>query len=65
MGLDGIEVYRPRTPRDRVIRLEEWARRFGLLVTGGSDWHGPDDGTLGEFRVSGSEVARFLSAGGL
>lgn len=39
-GLDGIEVFRPRGAahhRDRVARLAE---RDGLLVTGGSDWHG-------------------------
>jgi 3',5'-nucleoside bisphosphate phosphatase len=39
-GLDGIEVFRPRGAahhRERVARLAE---RDGLLVTGGSDWHG-------------------------
>lgn len=39
-GLDGIEVYRPRgavAHRERVATL---AADEGLLVTGGSDWHG-------------------------
>lgn len=64
-GLDGIEVYRPRMPRDRVLRFEALARQEALLVSGGSDWHGPQDGPLGEFRVQGSEVADLLAAGGM
>jgi predicted metal-dependent phosphoesterase TrpH len=63
--LDGLEVYRPFLSRDRMLKIEAAARRDGLLVTGGSDWHGPDGGPLGEFRVHASEVARFLEAGGM
>jgi predicted metal-dependent phosphoesterase TrpH len=43
-GLRGIEVYRPRTPPDRILRLESVARTAGLLISGGSDWHGPEGG---------------------
>ncbi len=64
-GLQGLETYRPRNPRDRTLRLERRARSAGLVVTGGSDWHGPEGGELGEFRVSASEVSAFLEAGGL
>jgi len=64
-GLDGVEVYRPRMSRDRVLRLERAARAAGLLLSGGSDWHGPDDGALGEFRVQSSEISELLAAGGL
>ncbi len=64
-GLRGLEVYRPRTPADRVLRLERMARSSGLLLSGGSDWHGPDGGELGSFYVSGEEVARLLEAGGI
>lgn len=64
-GLRGLEVYRPRTPPARIQLLEGYARSAGLLVTGGSDWHGPEGGPLGEFRVSSGEVERFLEAGGL
>ncbi len=64
-GLRGLEVYRPRNPVDRVLRLEGIARRAGLLVSGGSDWHGPEGGELGEFRVRGEEIAGLLEEGGL
>ncbi len=64
-GLRGIEVYRPRTSPERVLALERIARSWSLLVTGGSDWHGPDSGPLGDFHVSGDEVAELLEAGGM
>ena len=64
-GLAGIEVYRPRTSPKRILVLEGIARSWNLLVTGGSDWHGPDSGTLGEFCVFGDEVAALLEAGGM
>lgn len=39
-GLDGIEVFHPENPPDARPALLERARRHGLLVTGGSDFHG-------------------------
>lgn len=42
-GLDGVEVlHRSNAPRVRQ-RLEELAAELGLLRTGGSDWHGPEE----------------------
>lgn len=64
-GLGGIEVYRPRTRAGKIQLLEQRARAGDLLMTGGSDWHGPERGPLGEFRVRAREIARFLEAGGL
>jgi predicted metal-dependent phosphoesterase TrpH len=64
-GLAGVEVYRPRMLPDRLMKIERGARNAGLLVSGGSDWHGPEQGPLGEFRVRGSEVAALLEAGGI
>jgi predicted metal-dependent phosphoesterase TrpH len=45
-GLMGIEVYHPsHTPKERK-NLEALCDRYGLLRTGGSDYHGPStDGT--------------------
>jgi predicted metal-dependent phosphoesterase TrpH len=65
VGLRGLEVYRPRTPARRVLALERMVRERGLLASGGSDWHGPDSGDLGDFHVTGEEVQRLLEAGGL
>jgi predicted metal-dependent phosphoesterase TrpH len=51
-GLAGIEVYYPHYPRRAVRQLLTLAIRHGLLVTGGSDFHGgvPGDG-LGSVAV--------------
>jgi len=59
-GLEGLECRRPRRLATEVKRLVRTARRHGLLITGGSDWHDPSNGALGEFHLSGAEVAGFL-----
>jgi len=65
-GLRGLEVYRPRYPARYTLRLEGLCRAWKLLVTGGSDWHGPDRGfDLGEFFVSAEEVSALLEEGGI
>lgn len=43
-GLTGIEVYHPKHAFGRVRQYNRLARRYGLLVTGGSDFHGANDG---------------------
>lgn len=40
MGLEGIEVYYPRHSAQDVADLADTAGRLGLLITGGSDFHG-------------------------
>ena len=40
-GLMGVEVYHPHHSPSDVRRLEEYCHRYGLLMTGGSDYHGP------------------------
>lgn len=65
-GLMGLEVHRPATPQNRVERLEALARGRNLLITGGSDWHGPEQKRdLGDFFVDSAEVEAFLEVGGL
>jgi len=44
LGLDGIEVYYPEHTPDEMAQLEAIAAERGLLMTGGSDFHGWDDG---------------------
>jgi len=41
-GLEGLEVYYPDHTPAMVTRYLETARRWGLLVTGGTDFHGGD-----------------------
>ena len=40
MGLKGIEVYYPEHPPDMTAFYIELAQRYGLLKTGGTDFHG-------------------------
>lgn len=39
-GLDGVEVWHPSSSEEDVIRLQKIAKKNGLLMTGGSDFHG-------------------------
>jgi predicted metal-dependent phosphoesterase TrpH len=41
LGLDALEAYYPDYDRRQSERFEALARRCGLLVSGGSDFHGP------------------------
>ena len=40
-GLMGIEVYHPNHSPSEQRKLEEWCIEHDLLMTGGSDYHGP------------------------
>jgi 3',5'-nucleoside bisphosphate phosphatase len=64
-GLDGVECYRPRVAHADAERMVALARNAGLLVTGGSDWHGEWQGRLGEFALERDDVGAFLDAGGI
>ncbi|MBQ7545745.1 MAG: PHP domain-containing protein [Clostridia bacterium] len=39
-GLDGVEVWHPSADEETVARLQQTAKKNGLLMTGGSDFHG-------------------------
>lgn len=64
-GLDGIECYRPRVAPPELDRLLSKARHHGLLVTGGSDWHGDWHGDLGSFYLGPDVLDDFLSRAGI
>ncbi len=61
-GLHGIEGMRPSARREDRVFAKKLARRLGLLVTGGSDWHGWGGVDLGLFRLRGEELDPFLAA---
>jgi len=46
MGLDGLEAYNSGTGNDDIDRYISLARRMGLIVTGGSDFHQPLQGGI-------------------
>jgi len=53
-GLRGLEVYYPGYQPERIERYLGLARKYGLLVTGGSDFHGMESGRevkLGELAI--------------
>ncbi|HJP58764.1 MAG TPA: PHP domain-containing protein [Gemmatimonadaceae bacterium] len=52
-GLDGVEVKHPSHSSDDVRSLQALADYFGLVVSGGSDWHGSSEGPrkLGNMNV--------------
>ena len=39
-GLSGLEVYHSSHHYGQIVKLTEWCRKYGLLATGGSDFHG-------------------------
>lgn len=41
-GLMGVEVYHPHHGNNKVNRLKELCRKYDLLMTGGTDYHGYD-----------------------
>ena len=40
-GLDAVEAYHPEHPPNQAEAFEKWASELGMLVTAGSDYHGP------------------------
>jgi predicted metal-dependent phosphoesterase TrpH len=65
MGLHALETRRPRLGRHGRAQLERIALKNGLMVTGGSDWHGYPDNGLGRFCMPGKEARPFLQQLGL
>jgi hypothetical protein len=59
-GLQGVELYRPRITSSDRKALKKLARRHGLIVTGGSDWHGWNGDQPGLFRVQSGQLGGFL-----
>lgn len=59
-GLEGVEVRHPSHSSEDVARLTALVAHFGLVPSGGSDWHGASDGprTLGMMRVPAEWLER-------
>lgn len=56
-GLDGVEAWHSLHDPEMTRRLEEYAAEHDLLVTGGSDFHGPGPGAgVGSVRVPYARV---------
>ncbi|MCE5191447.1 MAG: PHP domain-containing protein [Actinomycetia bacterium] len=60
-GLAGIEAFHAQHTADERVRLVRIAARYGLTVTGGSDFHGSGEGrALGDGGMSDGQFAAFL-----
>ncbi len=59
-GLAGVEVLRPSLDPVSSVALEQAVRAEGMLVTGGSDWHGGPRPALGSWFVTEHHVGAFL-----
>jgi len=59
-GIDGLEVRHPAHSAEDTLRLAALVEHFGLVPSGGSDWHGATDGprTLGMMRVPAEWLSR-------
>ncbi|MED5371049.1 MAG: hypothetical protein VX899_08560 [Myxococcota bacterium] len=62
MGIQGLEVYRPRIGGKTRRELGRFTRKYGLVATGGSDWHGWYGHRLGEFTVQAQQLQGFWGA---
>ncbi|MGE5598415.1 MAG: hypothetical protein ACM3XS_03450, partial [Bacteroidota bacterium] len=67
LGLAGLEADYPRHSPDQRERYARLARKYGLVVTGGSDYHGERGGVgLGEAAAGlGETIDLAERAGGL
>lgn len=60
-GLAGIEAFHAQHTAEERARLVHIAARYGLAVTGGSDFHGSGEGrALGDGGMSDDELAAFV-----
>lgn len=59
LGLDGVEVKHPGHSPSDTARLNTLAAQLGLVLSGGSDWHGAADGprTIGMMQVPSQWLA--------
>ncbi|NLM51931.1 MAG: PHP domain-containing protein [Firmicutes bacterium] len=58
-GLRGIEVYHPEHDAGQTEHYERLAKKHGLLMTGGSDFHGEDLGLRSNFANFGLTSRKF------
>jgi predicted metal-dependent phosphoesterase TrpH len=64
-GLAGLEVYHRDNPPEQQARLAGLAKRYSLLETGGSDYHGPNGkpNRIGENLTSPEVMAQIATRG--
>lgn len=62
LGADGIEVYYPEHSDEDIKRYLDLAKKYNLVVTGGSDFHGiPTKADLGTSTINDDNVRKLLN----
>ena len=61
-GMRGLEVHYPGHTKAHQALMKSWAKKYHLVVTGGSDCHGGTDRPFGLEGLSESEFAVFKAA---
>ncbi len=61
LGLDGLEVNYPGHVAEHRVMMAEWADKYGLIQTGGSDCHDRVERPLGAAGVSQQELELLLA----
>lgn len=61
-GIDGVEVLHPSADAQAQSELREYARAHNLLITGGSDFHMPDNGYSPGVELEAEHVQRLFAA---
>ena len=67
LPFDGVEVYHSSHSKDDSTKYHQFATDRGLLISGGSDFHGiqdrfPENIGLGEYEIQSEWVAEFMKA---
>ena len=61
LGLDGLEVHYPGHAPQHEALMAEWAVKYNLMMTGGSDCHDRVERPLGVAGVSQTELDALLA----
>lgn len=64
LGLDGVEVWHPENTPEQQELLKKIAKKHGLIMTGGSDFHGAFNAyplKIGEYGPDEESVAQLIS----
>jgi hypothetical protein len=64
-GLDGVEVYHSDHTAEQCAHFSALAETYGLLVSGGSDFHGPEgpNPAIGSISLPRRDLERLMRAG--
>ncbi len=63
-GIAGLEVYYPKYSQNKIARLEALAIKYGIITSGGSDYHGLDNNigaNMGSVDLPQDAIEQFIS----